>query len=334
MAKPKVRKAVLTDAGYATRFLPITKTLPKSMLPIMDKPITHYIVEECMKAGITEIIIVATQEGQPIYEDYFHNTVQHIYQQLEKQGKEERFGKVAQVFSLPNIIVITQDKNLPYGNGTPALSAKPYVGNEPFLYIYTDDMVFGKSRAVEMIEEYEKAGDDVAGVIPAKDLPNADVTKYGMIKLKDGTEDVLDFIIEKPKPEDAPSSLVSFSGYLLTPKIFEYLEPKETNLGLDKELWMVDAIHRMAKEHKVLVKNISGEWKTTGDPMNYLETMIDYALMNEEYNGKFQEYLKSKFKMDCCGCSNDKQIENCDCDCHSDNEHKCACGNSDCGCKH
>ncbi|MDA1061208.1 MAG: sugar phosphate nucleotidyltransferase [bacterium] len=294
MEKQKVRKAVLTDAGYATRFLPITKTLPKSMLPILDKPITHYIVEECMAAGITEIIIVSTEEGRPIYEDYFHNTVQHIHQQLEKQGKEERFRKVSQVFSLPNIIVITQDKNLPYGNGSPALSARPYVGNEPFIYIYTDDLVFGKSRVSEMIEVYENSGDDVFGVIPAKELPGIDVTKYGMIKIKDGTENVLDYIIEKPSPEESPSNLVSFSGYLLKPEIFEYLQPTESNLGKDSELWMVDAIHRMAKEKTVLVKPISGDWKTTGDPVNYLQTSIDFALDNPEYNGKFKEYLKSK----------------------------------------
>jgi len=294
MEKQKVRKAVLTDAGYATRFLPITKTLPKSMIPILDKPITHYIVEECMVAGITEIIIVATEEGKSIYEDYFHNTVQHIYQQLQKQGKEERFRKVSQVFSLPNIIVITQDKNLPYGNGSPAISARPYIGNEPFIYIYTDDLVFGKSRVTEMIEVYENSGDDVYGVIPAQDLPNIDVTKYGMIKIKEGTENVLDYIIEKPSKEESPSSLVSFSGYLLRPEIFNYLEPTTSNLGKDSELWMVDAIHRMAKEKTVLVKPISGQWKTTGDPVNYLQTSIDFALDNPEYNGKFKEYLKSK----------------------------------------
>ncbi len=294
MEKQKVRKAVLTDAGYATRFLPITKTLPKSMIPILDKPITHYIVEECMVAGITEIIIVATKEGQSIYEDYFHNTVQHIYQQLQKQGKEERFRKVSQVFSLPNIIVITQDNNLPYGNGSPAISARPYIGNEPFVYIYTDDLVFGKSRVTEMIEVYENSGDDVYGVIPAQDLPNIDVTKYGMIKIKEGTENVLDYIIEKPSKEESPSSLVSFSGYLLRPEIFNYLEPTPSNLGKDSELWMVDAIHRMAKEKTVLVKPISGEWKTTGDPINYLQTSIDLALENPEYNQKFKEYLKSK----------------------------------------
>lgn len=292
--KQKVKKAVLTDAGYATRFLPITKTLPKSMIPILDKPITHYIVEECMVAGITEIVIVATEEGKSIYEDYFHNTVQHIYQQLQKQGKEERFRKVSQVFSLPNIIVITQDKNLPYGNGSPALSARPYIGNEPFIYIYTDDLVFGKSRVSEMIEVYENSGDDVYAVIPAKELPGIDVTKYGMIKIKEGTENVLEYIIEKPSPEESPSNLVSFSGYLLNPEIFDYLSPTESNLGKDKELWMVDAIHRMAKEKTVLVKPISGEWKTTGDPVNYLQTSIDFALDNPEYNGKFKEYLRGK----------------------------------------
>ncbi|PIR42938.1 hypothetical protein CO058_00260 [candidate division WWE3 bacterium CG_4_9_14_0_2_um_filter_35_11] len=294
MEKQKVKKAVLTDAGYATRFLPITKTLPKSMIPILDKPITHYIVEECMIAGITEIIIVATEEGKSIYEDYFHNTVQHIYQQLQKQGKEERFRKVSQVFSLPNIIVITQDKNLPYGNGSPAIVALPYISGEPFIYAYTDDMVFGNSSVKELIDVYNNSGEDVRAVIAVKDIPDIDVTKYGITKIKEDTENELDYIIEKPTPEEAPSRLVSFGRYLFTPDIFNYLSPSKDNLGKDDELWTVDAIHRMAKKQKVLVKPISGAWKTTGDPVNYLQTSIDFALDNPEYNGKFKEYLKSK----------------------------------------
>ena len=293
MEKQIIRKAVLTDAGYATRFLPVTKTLPKSMLPILDKPITQYIVEECMSAGITEIIIVATEEGKPIYEDYFHNTVQHIYRQLNKQGKHERFSKVTDVFNLPNIIVITQDKNLPYGNAAPLLSAKPYLGNEAFLYVYTDDFILGESACAELVNAYAVCSNDVTGIIAAKDIPGIDVTKYGMIKLKDGTQNVLDYITEKPKPEESPSNLVSFGRYLLTPKIFGYLNASEDDLGKDNELWTVDAIHRMAKDTQVLVKPIMGEWKTTGDPINYLKTSVEFALRNPEYNEDFREYLKT-----------------------------------------
>jgi len=290
--KPKIKKAVLADAGYATRFLPITKTLPKSMLPIGDKPITHHIVEECAKAGITEIIIVATEEGKPIYEDYFHNTVQHIYKQLSKQGKEERFQKVTEVFNLPNIIVITQGKTLPYGNGSPLISAKPYLnGEEAFLYIYTDDIIMGNSACAELIDVYNKSSNDVTGVIAAKDMPEADVTRYGIIKLKDNTENVLDYIIEKPSPEEAPSTLISFGRYLLTQKIFDYLYVDEKNLGKDGELWTVDAIHRMAKESTVLVKPISGEWRTTGDPVRYTKAVIEYMMNDDRYREDLKGYF-------------------------------------------
>lgn len=340
MTKQKIKKAVLTDAGYATRFLPITKTLPKSMLPIWDKPITQYIIEECMLAGITQIIMVATEEGKPFYDDYFHNTVQHIYEQLNKQKKSSRFKKVADVFELPNIIVITQDKNLPYGNGSPALSAKPYLDDEPFLYIYTDDLVFGSSRSAELLARYQEVGDDVMGIIPAKEMPGIDVTKYGMIKIKEGTKDQLDYIIEKPDKDKSPSELVSFSGYLLTPKIFDYLEPTPQNLGKDGELWMVDAIHRMAKEHPVLVHNINGEWLTTGDPANYLKTVLTYTLKYHDDKATSDdlvdfmcELIANQSDDKCCGggCGGD-----CcgDCCCQDkDNTNNCCNGDADCDCQ-
>ena len=289
MTKPKIRKAVLTDAGYATRFLPVTKTLPKSMIPIMDKPITQLIVEECMQAGITEIIIVATEEGKAMYEDYFHNSVQHIYDQLAKQNKESRFQKVREIFELPSVVVIVQDKKLPYGNGSPALAAKPYIGNEPFAYLYTDDVVLGKSSIKELIEAYESTDDSVKAIIAVQDLPEIDVTKYGIVKTKDGSTDLLDKIIEKPSKEEAPSTLVSFGRYLFTTEIWNYLSPSETNLGKDKELWTVDAIERMAKDHTVLVKPISGQWKTTGDPVSYLRTVIAYAKQSEEFKKDFED---------------------------------------------
>ena len=281
--KTKVRKAVLTDAGYATRFLPISKTLPKSMLPIVDKPIMQHIIEEVMEAGITEVIIVATKEGKPIYEDYFHNTVQHIYKKLEEANKKDRFNKVRDVFSLPNIIVITQDPKLPYGTAAPALSARPYIGDEPFLYLFTDDLIIGKSASLELVNRYNISTDDTKAILATKYLPDCDVSKYGIYVLKDGTKDEVAYSMEKPQPEETDSRWINFGRYLFTSKIFDYIEPTDENRGLDGELWINDGIARMAKENKVILKDIEGNWMTTGDPMNYLKTIITLAKEDETF---------------------------------------------------
>jgi len=251
------------------------------------------VIEECMEAGITEIILVATEEGRDFYDDYFHNTVKHIYEQLDKQGKEERFEHIRNVFNLPNVIVISQDKKLPYGTAAPIISALPYIGDEPFLHVQADDVILGKSACVDLVETYEQAPDNVMGVIAAQHIPGVDVTRYGIIKLKDNTEDQLDSIIEKPKPEDAPSELVSFGRYLYTPMIKEYLSSKPDYLGKDNELWMVDAIWRMASDHPVLVKPITGEWLTTGDPLNYLKATIKFAAQDPETKQEMLQLLQN-----------------------------------------
>jgi UTP--glucose-1-phosphate uridylyltransferase len=275
----KVRKAVLTDAGYATRFLPITKTIPKSMLPILDKPIIHYIVEECMQAGITEVIVVATEEGKSMINDYFNNTVEHIYKQLIKQNKESRLKKISDVFTLPNVVVITQDRHLPYGNGTPMLSAKTYIGDEPFIYIYTDDLILGESGVKDLVEAFEENNGEHS-VIGVADRPEMDLSLYGIAKLKRKTS-FLDYIVEKPKKGKAPSSLISMGRYLFTPHIFKHIKPTEENLGKDNELWTADAVDRLNKEKPVVVKVLSGEWVTTGDPDSYLETCNKVASMQK-----------------------------------------------------
>src|SRR3989339_1831646 len=145
MSTKRIKKAIITDAGFASRYLPVTKTLPKAMLPFGNKPIMQFIVEECVEAGITEIIIVATPEGKPIYEDYFHNSVIRIKKQLTAQGKSERYEQVQKILDFPSkITVITQDESLPYGNGAPVASAQKYVeGEEAFLVLYSDDVMFG-----------------------------------------------------------------------------------------------------------------------------------------------------------------------------------------------
>lgn len=272
-------KAIITDAGFASRYLPITKTIPKAMLPFGNKPIMQLVVEECVEAGIREVIIVATPEGRPIYEDYFCNPVSHIHQQLKSQGKEDRYGLVREVMDLPKIIVIEQDQSLPYGNGSPIVSARDYIADdEAFLVLYSDDVVFGKSDAKSLLEAYDR-NPDAKAIVAAQEVDPSVVDKYGIFQLKDDNK--LDYIVEKPALGEEPSRLASYGRYLLTAEVFEHLNPDNT--GLDSELWTVDAITKLAKSGDVYVEATEGRWVTTGDPKNYFLAHLQYVLDNEDY---------------------------------------------------
>lgn len=273
-------KAVITDAGFASRFLPITKTIPKAMIPLGAKPIMQHVVEECVSAGIKDIIIVATPEGKPIYEDFFNNPVEKVYQQLESQGKLDRFESVKEVLSMANITVIEQDASLPYGNGSPIASARPYLNeDEAFLALYSDDLIFGKGDVETLLAAYKEMPDAKA-IIAAQEMPEEVWSKYGMIALKDKTKSTLSHIVEKPaKPEDSPSNLTSYGRYLLTPEVFEHLVPNNT--GLDDELWTVDAITKLAESGNVYVVKSEGRWLTTGDPKNYFNAYCEFMKMAE-----------------------------------------------------
>lgn len=290
----KPTKAIITDAGFASRYLPITKTLPKAMLPFGNRPIMQLIVEECIEAGIKEIIIVATAEGKPIYEDYFNNSVNRIRKQLASQGKEDRYEAVQKVLDFPKITVIEQDPSYPYGNGSPVASAQKFIrDDEAFIVVYSDDVVFGSSDVKTLIDSYEKHPDAKA-IIIAQKMPREVLDKYGIIKLKDESKQRLHDIVEKPKIEDAPSNLTSYGRYLLTPEIFQYLNP--SNTGLDDELWTVDAITRMAETGDVYVEETRGEWMTTGDPKNYFLAHLRYVLDNEKFADDVREFINKKTK--------------------------------------
>lgn len=272
-------KAIITDAGYASRYLPIAKTVPKAMLPLGNRPIIQLVVEECVAADIREIIIVSTPEGKPIYEDYFNNAVNHVRKQLRAQGKDERYDAVRHVLDFPKIRIIVQDPALPYGNGSPIVSARDYIADdEAFLAMYSDDVVFGASDAKNLIDAFD-ANPDAKAVIMAQEVDESVVDKYGIISLKDG--DKLDNIVEKPAVGDAPSTLASYGRYLLTPEVFDYLKPNYT--GLDDELWTVDAITKMAETGDVYVAKTDGEWMTTGDPKNYFIAHLKYVMDHEPY---------------------------------------------------
>ena len=154
-----VKKAIITDAGFASRFLPITKTIPKAMIPIGSKPVMQLCVEECAAAGIEEIVIVATPgtKAKEIYDDYFHNSAENVKTLLDSQGKSDRYASVQEVLDLPKITVIEQDPSLPYGNGSPIVSAKDFViGEEAFAVLYSDDLILGSSDVKTLIDEHVK----------------------------------------------------------------------------------------------------------------------------------------------------------------------------------
>lgn len=287
----KVRKAIITDAGFASRYLPITKTIPKAMLPLGNRPIMQFIVEECAEAGIEEIIIVATPEGKPIYEDYFNNSVNRIRKQLQSQGKEDRYAPVQHVLDFPKIVVIEQDSSLPYGNGSPVASAQKFVeGEEAFLVLYSDDVVFGQPGDAKTMIDVYAANPGCAGVIMAQEVSPDVVDKYGIISLKEGSDKELANIVEKPDKGTEPSRLASYGRYLLTPEVFQYLNP--TYVGKDAELWTVDALTKVAEAHPVIVERTKGTWVTTGDPENYFKAHLMFVKKEEKYGAKIEEWLK------------------------------------------
>ena len=287
-----IRKAIITDAGFASRYLPITKTIPKAMIPIGAKPVMQLCVEECVAAGITEIIIVATpnSKSKEIYEDYFHNPAQNVKQLLDKQGKSERFKPVEEVLDFPQITVIEQDATLPYGNGSPIVSAKDFVKDEEaFVVLYSDDLILGQGDVKTLIDTYEN-NKNAKAVIATQEMPEEVWHKYGMVALKEnGT---LSHIVEKPKtPDLSPSNLTSYGRYLLTPEVFEYLLPKNT--GLDGELWTVDAITKLAEHGDVLVAHSKGKWITTGDPKNYFLAHLEYVLSETDYADDVRNFVEN-----------------------------------------
>lgn len=282
-------KAIITDAGFASRYLPITKTIPKAMLPLGNRPVMQFVVEECIEAGIKQIIIVATPEGKPIYEDYFNNACNHIRKQLASQGKQDRYECIQKVLDFPKITVIVQDQSYPYGNGSPIASARPYIrDDEAFVAIYSDDVVFGASAVKDLIDAYAEHP-DAAAIIAGQVVPHEEIKKYASISLNG---DKVTGLVEKPAPEVAPSDLASYGRYLLTPEIFEHLNPKNT--GLDNELWTADAIARLIPTGRVYAKKTQGQWMTTGDPKNYFKAHLKYVLDHEDYADDIRDFINNR----------------------------------------
>lgn len=281
----KVKKAIVAVAGSGTRLLPATKTMPKEMLPIVDKPIIQLVVEELAEAGIEDIILVTKWDKKTLEDHFDHSSA--LEEELEKAGKENYLKEVKKIAELANFIYVRQKPQ--YGNGVPILSAASLVDDEPFVFCFGDDLVKSKvSFAKQMVDEFEKTGNLMIGV---QKTPKDQLNRYGIVKLKEGTMQVED-IIEKPSIEEAPSQFAEFGRMILNQEIINIL--KNTPLGKENELWVVDALRTYVKNGGVLMaKEIKdGKWLTTGDPLNYLKTILAYALERDDLK-ELREYIKT-----------------------------------------
>jgi UTP--glucose-1-phosphate uridylyltransferase len=278
-----ITKAVVAVAGSGTRLLPATKAQPKEMLPIIDKPIVQYLVEELVEAGIRDIILVTRWDKKPL-EDHFDRSFE-LERSLEQSGKEEKLHKVRKISDMANFIYVRQKG--PYGNGTPLLSAASLLNDEPFVYAFGDDLVKSKvSFTKQLVDLYHK---EHAPMIGVQEVAIEDVEKYGIVKYREGTNELED-IVEKPQRDEAPSLHADFGRMILTPEIVDIL--RTTKQGKGNELWIIDAIRTYIKQGgRFLAKEVEGgAWITTGDPVNYLRAILAYANDREELRAELQQF--------------------------------------------
>ena len=286
----KITKVVIPAAGLGTRFLPATKAQPKEMLPVVDKPIIQYVVEEVAASGIKDVIIVTGSSKRAI-EDHFDYNYE-LQNWLKKQGKNKQRQEIKKIADLANFIYIRQKG--PYGNGTPVLNAKDIIGDEAFAVVWGDEFIYSKPpRLKQMMKVYEKYGGMVISAMRIKN--KKDLSRYGIADVKKIEKNVFEIknIVEKPDPKKAPSNLALLGGYILPPEIFEVL--KKTKAGKGGEIWLVDAINALKKRGIPLyaceIEN--GKYYDCGNKLEFIKATIDFALEHKEIGKELKKYLKN-----------------------------------------
>lgn len=286
----KIRKAVIPAAGFGTRFLPQTKALPKEMLPIVDKPVIQYVVEEVVASGIKDIIVVTGANKRAI-EDHFDTPNEDLVKNLLAGNKQALLDEINKLSEMANFIYIRQKG--PYGNGTPVLSAEPAIENEPFAVIWGDEFIYSEPpRLKQMIDVHEKYGGVVISGVKIEN--KADLSRYGIADITpvEGNVYKINAIVEKPKPEEAPSNLATHGAYIVPPEIFPAL--KSLHPGKGGEIWLTDAINLLREQgvpiYAVEIEN--GKYYDTGNKIEYMKTVVELALKHPDINGEFREFLK------------------------------------------
>ncbi|MEO8725950.1 MAG: UTP--glucose-1-phosphate uridylyltransferase GalU [Acidobacteriaceae bacterium] len=284
----KVRKVVFPAAGLGTRFLPATKAMPKEMLPIVDKPLIQYGVEEALAAGCDQIIIV-TGRGKTSIEDHFDHSYE-LEKMLEAKAKHELLGIVRQISDMIHVAYVRQKEAM--GLGHAVLMAREMVGNEPFAVLLADDLIDSEKPCLrQMIEAYEETG---SSILATMEVNGPAISSYGVIDAQavNGNDRLFKVkdMVEKPKRDEAPSNLAIIGRYILTPAIFEALD--KTPLGAAGELQLTDGIKRLLQSEAVYGYKFEGKRHDAGDKLGFLEATVEYALKRGDLGPEFREYLK------------------------------------------
>lgn len=289
-----ITKAIIAAAGFGTRFLPQTKAMPKEMLPLVDKPIIQYVVEELVSVGIEDIVIVTGYNKRSI-EDHFDRPNEDLAANLKNSSKQHLLDEIEAIANLANFVYLRQKG--PYGNGTPLINAEHLIGNEPFIYTWSDDFIMARPpRFRQMIDAYQEFKCPILSAIQVH--RDSDYAKYGFATgrtVRDGLIDI-EQLIEKPGIGKIDSNLATVSGYILTPDVFTYLHHAVDNLKPGDELYSNNALKLMLEDHQRLVAcEISdGRYFDAGNKLDYVKANIEIALLREDMRAELIDFMQQQ----------------------------------------
>lgn len=291
--KMKVRKGLIAAAGRGTRFLPVVKAYPKELIAILDKPNIQYLVEELLGAGVNEIGIVC-RPGEKAIERYF-TPDKELRKYLKQNNKESYLESLRLIWQKAKLRFIPQPPSLPYGNASPVLAAEKFLANQPFIYMFGDDLILEKKPGdylrylLKFFRQYQPAV-----ILGVQKVPWEEVNRYASIKYaKDRRYPYRAVaVLEKLAADQAPSNMVQFGRFVVSAKIFPVLKAQKISRG--NELWFADAVNTLAQKDIVLAVPIKkGEWLTTGDPLRWLKVNLELALRNKQISGELRQFLTS-----------------------------------------
>ncbi len=286
-----VRKAVIPAAGFGTRFLPVTKSVPKPMLPVIDKPVVQYVVEAAVASGIEVIVLITSNNCKPL-EDYFDINFE-LEANLERTGKLELLDQIRRLRNLAEVVYVRQKEQL--GNGHAVLAARPVIGDEPFAVLWGDDILLGDPPVARQLMDVAAERD--GPVIGVRRVPPADFAKYGMVEVADlpgepagGPTYRACSVIEKPPSGQSPSDLAQVGGFILTPDVFDILA--STKVGPSGEIYLADALIQLMRMRTVYAHQFIGTRYDAGNKLDFLRATVELALADPQLGEPFRNYLK------------------------------------------